>query len=584
MKEIYKTQKCSVSDLKELLDQHGIDYNKWSEIQEAKTIEDLQTERDKQECILTVDESGLIRKTEAIKIKIEYSDESGQLLRLVEDRQEFNNGKFRRRPTSSAVWEKIKPGEDPREEALRGLREELNIDAINIEHIGESANAEPPQDYPGIPTLIEATEFKLQMNNELFLPNGYVENQETKKTFFAWRKYSNNFQQQSEKLIKHSLSELRDERLRLAGICHLALRKLDFSPQAGIIITESFSQGKLSEALSSYDGSSKHLRGALYPCSTAQLLQLVDRRCTFLDEAQALCNRSLIYAADHQLPGDLILGNHAQINLPYGIEIVLSCGKDSEVMFLDCLLAPELSNFDFIEKAKEISAIFNLQMLAEKFGATETLDGLMQGNPEHLAQAKELRNYNFKTWRDIESILIDHDQQIIVGESFTFGKLANLFSGNTAQKSCLTAAYGWYDPNYKIAVGVPNELVTNEKIAEPATVIAGARGLLSRLAPNATIAIGTSGWANNNWLADKADFFSVACIAGQTNGASEKALKFKVLSSQNSPIDYARRDLTRELGVTAALYLLADYLGAYLNPESKANILSKLKEYGEISF
>jgi nicotinamide mononucleotide (NMN) deamidase PncC len=223
-------------------------------------------------------------------------------------------------------------------------------------------------------------------------------------------------------------------------------------------------------------------------------------------------------------------------------------------------------------------------MLAEKFSARETLGVLMQGTAEHLVQAAQLRTYNLKAWRDIESVLIDHDQQIIVGESFTFGKLANLFSGNTAQKSCLSAAYGWYDPNYKIAVGVPPEFVTNEKIAEPATVIAGAHGLIKHLAPLATIAIATSGWVNNNWLADKADFFSVACVASPSNGASEKALKFKVLKSQNSPIDYARRDLTRELGVTAALYLLADYLGAYLNPESKANILSKLKEYGEISF
>jgi nicotinamide mononucleotide (NMN) deamidase PncC len=573
-----------MTELLGLLERYHIDLNTWGSRNSAKDVEDLLAEINDGEATLVEENGKLLRHTKVCRVLISGIADDGSQYRLVEDRQIFKSGDVRRRPTPWAVWEKIVGSADPEQSALRGIDEELSLNVPSLEHGPISLNSEAPMDYPGISTELTCYDFKLELRNPDLLA-GFQESQTKKTTQFVWQPYYSEISQRGDSLLTLSLLELQKLVRECAERCHHLLVARKFSANEGIVIAESFSSGRIAEALSSFDGSSKYLRGAIYPSLATFNKQYLLDNCAFMQVTEHLANNGLSYSEKNNLPGSLIIANCAIENLPYGIELHFRVQDKKINLFLSYDKAAKYSEKEFIARSKEIAALLALECLLSQLPSELKVDHTVQSSPSANLQAnQEIKRLNREAWSLIEPVLKSEGKKLIVGESFTFGKLAKLFTEEESSQT-LETAYGWYDARYKIAVGVNPQRTSDELIAEPETVIQGARGLLENLAPTATIAIGTSGWANY-WKPGEADYFSVACVSRVESGFSSDAVRVSVSATQAARLDFTRRELTRELGVTSALFLITEALkkselGGHLTPLAD-QLRLKLEENGEV--
>ena len=176
-------------DLTNLLKQHDIPCDLWG-TGKSKTINHLLDELKNNECELKLISSNLTRSIEFVGIKIFYTDEEGQKWFLKEERQEFKDGRIRRRNMPSSVSEKMKSGEDPLISGIRGIREELGVKVYahqlikhkDLHYDGGSLS------YPGLETKYKGHKFICELEKSQFNPVGYIEVQPDKKTFFVWNK------------------------------------------------------------------------------------------------------------------------------------------------------------------------------------------------------------------------------------------------------------------------------------------------------------------------------------------------------------------------------------------------------------
>ena len=176
-------------DLTNLLKQNNIPCDLWG-TGKSKTINNLLDEIKKNECELKIISNSLTRFIEFVGVKVYYTDEDGQTWLLREDKQEFNDGRVRRRNMPNSVSEKMKSGEDPLISAIRGLREELDIKVYShqlrkhrdLNYDGGSLS------YPGLDTKYKGHKFICELEKQQFNPIGYIEVQSDKRTFFVWNK------------------------------------------------------------------------------------------------------------------------------------------------------------------------------------------------------------------------------------------------------------------------------------------------------------------------------------------------------------------------------------------------------------
>jgi len=180
------------SDLIELtnfLKKHDVPCDMWG-TGKSKTIEHLLNEINEEECVLRETSNGLIRLIEFVGIKIFYTDENNQKWFLKEEKQEFNDGRVRRRDIPSSVSEKMKSGEDPLISAIRGISEELNVkvEAHQLKKFRDLHYDGGSVSYPGLDTKYTGYRFTCYFTKDQFDPNGYIEVQRDKKTFFVWKK------------------------------------------------------------------------------------------------------------------------------------------------------------------------------------------------------------------------------------------------------------------------------------------------------------------------------------------------------------------------------------------------------------
>lgn len=179
----------SVDDLISMLRKFSIPIDSWG-TGSAKNVENLFDEIQNDECVI-VDRGGyLVRHIEFVGVRILFKDKDGQTWVLTEDRQEFKDGRVRRRNMPSSVSEKMKFGEDPMLSAVRGIREELGVEISQdqlrkhrpIYYDGGS------QSYPGLKAKYKGHQFTCYFDETQFKKGGYVEIQKDKSTFFIWVK------------------------------------------------------------------------------------------------------------------------------------------------------------------------------------------------------------------------------------------------------------------------------------------------------------------------------------------------------------------------------------------------------------
>lgn len=178
-----------ISDLINLLKKYDVPVDLWG-TGKSKTINHLLSELQNDECSLEEKEQSITRYIEFVGIKVYYTDKEDQRWILKEERQEFNDGRIRRRNIPNSVSEKMKFGEDPTLAAIRGIKEELGVDIkphqlskySDLHYDGGSVS------YPGLDTKYKGHKFICNLTEAQFEPSGYIEFQEDKKTFFSWKK------------------------------------------------------------------------------------------------------------------------------------------------------------------------------------------------------------------------------------------------------------------------------------------------------------------------------------------------------------------------------------------------------------
>lgn len=178
-----------INELINYLRKYSIPISAWG-TGKSKTVEELHDELVNKECSIIEDGDNIVRIIEFVAIKVYYRDDNGDVYFLKEDRQEFNDGRTRRRNMPTSVAEKMKSGESPLVAGVRGIKEELNVEIKSaqltkqkdIRYNGGSMS------YPGLRSKYKGYQFICFFDRSQFNIDGYIEVQRTKKTYFKWVK------------------------------------------------------------------------------------------------------------------------------------------------------------------------------------------------------------------------------------------------------------------------------------------------------------------------------------------------------------------------------------------------------------
>ncbi len=173
-----------MEELKALLLKHGINLSDFGK-GKAKTLEHLLTEVQDGEAQLIERDGELIRHLEVLNIDV--ISEVGGIRWLVEDRQEFADGRRRKRDLPASVSEKLHAGEEPLNAVTRALKEELGISKFKISSpFSRKVESLESPSFPGL-----MSEYVLHKVDVLIDPTEhkptYEERQADKTTFFVWR-------------------------------------------------------------------------------------------------------------------------------------------------------------------------------------------------------------------------------------------------------------------------------------------------------------------------------------------------------------------------------------------------------------
>lgn len=191
--ESLEQNKKNFDDIKQnvvaLLTQHKIPFEQWG-TGSAKTLDHLIKEVAEGETILEVDKSGkLVRKVLIAYVDIYYTSPDGRRLKLVEDRQIFKDGRERKRILGGSIAEKLKATETPDQDMVhRAISEELCIEtAVPIQPKGSCNRTEDSPSYPGLTLKSTNYFFEVELPDDQFKPEGYIEHQNDKDTYFVWK-------------------------------------------------------------------------------------------------------------------------------------------------------------------------------------------------------------------------------------------------------------------------------------------------------------------------------------------------------------------------------------------------------------
>lgn len=178
--------------VKELLLKYNIPIQTWGQ-GNAKTLADLEKEIAEKESALEEDNGRLFRRTTNLYVDIYcFHPITFETLKLREDRQEFKDGRIRRRRMKGSLAEKMKPGEERDDAVYRAIKEELGIPSegvvqfiINTWKSWEEEIDSPA--FPGLTAKFECYKVNVEISPVFFNEEGYKEVQKDKTTYFVWQ-------------------------------------------------------------------------------------------------------------------------------------------------------------------------------------------------------------------------------------------------------------------------------------------------------------------------------------------------------------------------------------------------------------
>lgn len=178
----------TATKLKVLLELADIDLATWG-TGSAKTVDHLLREIDSGESEVTFSPDGTAqRRVRVAWVDVLHFDANGNVYQLYEDRQEYSDGRVRKRELGSSLGEKFLPSEEPLEAAVRALSEELGItDYASLHSIGSKQTTHSPDSYPGLESQYDTHSFVAVIEGDAYNPDGYVEVQTDKSNYYSWR-------------------------------------------------------------------------------------------------------------------------------------------------------------------------------------------------------------------------------------------------------------------------------------------------------------------------------------------------------------------------------------------------------------
>lgn len=138
---------------------------------------------------MTIGSEGITRAVRIVWLDVLYFDKQGDVYQLIEERQEYRDGRTRVRNLGTSLGEKMKPNEDPDDAAIRALAEELDVQAFTSLHtIGHEQTTHTPDSYPGLKSNYDTYRYVAVLDDEGYNPEGYVEVQPDKTNYYSWMK------------------------------------------------------------------------------------------------------------------------------------------------------------------------------------------------------------------------------------------------------------------------------------------------------------------------------------------------------------------------------------------------------------
>ncbi len=159
----------------------------------AKTVDHLLKEINAGESELLKKDGALLRAAVGSTIRVYYRNEA-VLFHLKEEKQVFKNGRVKKRELAGdmSIGEKLKPGEIPAVGAWRALAEELGItEKLPLIPLPDIIKCPVKSvSFPGLLSLYTIHAFEVFLPEKWYRPEGYVEKQSDKTSYFVWMKFS----------------------------------------------------------------------------------------------------------------------------------------------------------------------------------------------------------------------------------------------------------------------------------------------------------------------------------------------------------------------------------------------------------
>lgn len=176
---------ATTADLTAWLEGHGVDTNAYRDGQ-SKSVATLLSELQSGESVLVLENAKVLRRLRVVTLLVTCGD-----LTLVEERQVLADGReWTRGFQGDSLAEKMLRGERVMDAAARALREELGL-ADSDFTLGKERRTDIEERsswvYPGIRSRFVLHRIVAEVLPSGFRAEGYVEHQDEKDTFFAWK-------------------------------------------------------------------------------------------------------------------------------------------------------------------------------------------------------------------------------------------------------------------------------------------------------------------------------------------------------------------------------------------------------------
>lgn len=177
----------SEGDLRHFLHSYGVHTESWG--RGSKDVDDLYEELSCGETRLVLRRDGtVLRLKRAAAARVLFNDQGRQLM-LQRKEQVFRNGTVRSDFSDRlSISEKLQPKEKAKKALIRGLGEELQLDPpFSIRPRGTSVDIAVSKTFPGLVTKSTRHRFDVHLHPEQYNPDGYIEEQPKKTTYFGWK-------------------------------------------------------------------------------------------------------------------------------------------------------------------------------------------------------------------------------------------------------------------------------------------------------------------------------------------------------------------------------------------------------------